>query len=312
MNLLKKPKVVIFGSTGFIGKNMLSLFSSDFNIVVFLRNPITENLDNLYNGVNVHINHVNTENLIRFFQMEKPDYVINLISYVTADRTKQNFNDFFESNVQTVEIILRAIIASKINIKQFIQFGSTEEYGNQIAPFKEDMIPLTNSFYGLSKFTATHLVQMVSKENSIPSIILRPSNLFGKYQSKEKIIPYIISSIKKGKQFHISNLEKIREFYSVIDLIHAVKIIMSSPEPRYGEIFNLGYGNGISLLQLIRLIEKEIGNRANFMIDNKISRINEPKEHYVSIDKFNLFYGVQPFESNLESRLSQFIRSFDY
>lgn len=309
MNSLKKPKLLIFGSTGFIGKNFISFFSNDFDIVVFLRKPISDDFNYLFKSVKVCISELTSENLVRFFQMEKPNFIINLISHVTADRLKQNFSSFFDSNVHTVEIILRSIVASKINISQFIQLGSTEEYGNQIAPFKEDMIPLTNSIYGLSKLAATNLVQMFSRENSIPSIILRPSNLFGKYQSDEKIIPYIISSIKKQKQFQISNLEKLREFYSVIDLLHAVKIVMRYPEKGFGEILNLGYGKGISLLQLINLIENEIGNEANFIVNNKISRVNEPQKHYVSIEKFHLMYGVNPFESNFEKRLSEFIKS---
>jgi nucleoside-diphosphate-sugar epimerase len=312
MNLLKKPKIAIFGSSGFIGKNLLSLLNTTFDIVVYLRNPINENYGQLFKGVNFYINPINTDNLVRFFQLEKPDFIINLISYVSADRNQQNFNEILHSNVQTVDIIFKSLVLSKIRIKNFIQFGSTEEYGNQTAPFKEDMLPITNSLYGLSKSMATNLVQMHSKENHIPSIILRPSNLFGKFQLKEKIIPYIIAAIKKEEKFQVSNLEKLREFYSIIDLIHALKIIMFSPERTYGDIFNIGYGKGITILELIKLIEKETGKKANFSIDTKKSRINEPKEHYVSIEKFKKTYLLTPYESNLESRLSQFIRSFDY
>jgi UDP-glucose 4-epimerase len=312
MNLLEKPKVAIFGSSGFIGKNLLSLLKTTFDIVVYLRNPINENYGQLFKGVNFYINPINTDNLVRFFQLEKPDFIINLISYVSADRNQQNFNEILDSNVQTVDIIFKSLVLSKITIKNFIQFGSTEEYGNQTAPFKEDMLPITNSLYGLSKSMATNLVQMYSKENHIPSIILRPSNLFGKFQLKEKIIPYIIAAIKKEEKFQVSNLEKLREFYSIIDLIHALKIIMFSPERTYGDIFNIGYGKGITILELIKLIEKETGKKANFSIDTKKSRINEPKEHYVSIEKFKKTYLLTPYESNLESRLSQFIRSFDY
>jgi nucleoside-diphosphate-sugar epimerase len=311
MNLFKKPKVAIFGSSGFIGKNLLSLFNTTFDIVVYLRNPINENYGQLFKGVNFYINQINTDNLVRFFQLEKPDFIINLISYVSADRNQQNFYEILDSNVQIVEIILKSLVLSKIIIKNFIQFGSTEEYGNQTAPFKEDMLPITNSLYGLSKTMATNLVQMYSKENNIPSMILRPSNLFGKFQLKEKIIPYIVASIKKEEKFQISNLEKLREFYSIIDLMHTLKIIMFSPERSYGDIFNIGYGKGITILELIKLIEKETGKKANFSIDTKKSRINEPKEHYVSIEKFKKTYLFTPYESNLESRLSQFIRSFD-
>jgi hypothetical protein len=59
------------------------------------------------------------------------------------------------------------------------------------------------------------------------------------------------------------------------------------------------------------MVEKEFGKKANFSVNNKISRINEPREHYVSIQKFENFFQVPPYESNLESRLSQYIRYFD-
>jgi nucleoside-diphosphate-sugar epimerase len=307
MNSLNKKKLAIFGSTGFIGKNIVSQLSNLYDVSVFLRFPLMDYDKIKFKDTKLYINQFNLENLIDFFINEHPDYIINLVSYVSADRNKQSFDHMIQSNFITVELILKAIILSKIKVKQFIHFGSTEEYGNQKAPFKEVMLPVTNSLYGISKLMATNLVQMYSKEYKIPATILRPSNIFGLYQSNEKLLPYIIQAIKRGEKFKVSNLEKTREFYSVIDLVYALKLIMNNKEPGFGEIYNLGYGSGISIINLINLIEQEIGKKAIYLKDSNLERINEPKEYVVSIEKFLLNFQHLPFKENFSYRLNQFI-----
>ena len=129
-------KVIIFGGFGFIGKNLYEFFKDKLNVVL-----IDKYIDEEFLKINTNVKYYKYDfsdlNLLKkILNKENPDYIINLISYVTAERKLGLFPKMIESNLN---IFLKIYEASKElkNLKITLQFGSGEEYGNIQAPFKE-------------------------------------------------------------------------------------------------------------------------------------------------------------------------------
>lgn len=98
-----------------------------------------------------------------------------------------------------MNIFLKIYEASKKleSLKIMLQFGSGEEYGNISALFKEENKEEPSSPYAVAKQITTNTALMLNRNFNYPVCIIRPSNLFGKYQNTSKFIPYILEKLRK-------------------------------------------------------------------------------------------------------------------
>ena len=102
-------------------------------------------------------------------------------------------------------------------MKLFIQFGSSEEYGSISSPFKEENREYPNSPYALVKQLTTNTALMLHRNYGFPTMVVRPGNLFGPGQNKNKFIPYVIDKLRKGEPLNVSPCEQKRDFIYVDD-----------------------------------------------------------------------------------------------
>ena len=175
-------------------------------------NILTEIFFASYPDVETHILDLVREKL----PVEKPtpDYIINLASIVTAERDLSLFDGLISSNLK---ILLNLFERFKKDdgLRLFIQFGSSEEYGSEGSPFKEENREYPNSPYALVKQLTTNTAMMLHRNYGFPAMVVRPGNLFGPGQSRSKFIPYVIDQLKKGEPLNVSPCEQKRDFIYV-------------------------------------------------------------------------------------------------
>ena len=190
-------KIIIFGGCGFIGKNLTKYLKKFYDVIV-----IDKYIDDIFLKENkiefYQYNFENIDQLRKIINKEKPNYIINLISYVTSVRELNLFPKMINSNL---DILLKIYETTKDleTLKLVMQFGSGEEYGNIEAPFTEIMKEEPVSPYAIAKLLTTNTALMLYKNYNFPICIVRPSNLFGKYQTKDKFIPYILEKLKNNE-----------------------------------------------------------------------------------------------------------------
>ena len=227
---------------------------------------------------------------------KEKEYIINLISYVTSVRELGLFPKMLNTNL---DILLKIYEATKEleNLKLIMQFGSGEEYGNIQAPFNEKMKEEPVSPYAIAKLITTNTALMLNKNYNYPICVIRPSNLFGKYQSKDKFIPYIVEKLKNNQEILATYGEQKRDFIHIDDFIKIIKELLEKSNLVKGEVINVGSGISISLKEIILNLKEELNSKSEIRFGAIPYRENEMMNFSLDISKLK---NILKRELNLE------------
>lgn len=276
-------KIIIFGGCGFVGKNLSKYLKKFYDIVV-----IDKYIDKLFLEENkirfYQYDFENIDKLREIINLEKPEYIINLISYVTSIRELGLFPKMLNTNL---DILLKIYEVTKEleNLKLVMQFGSGEEYGNIQAPFKEKMKEEPVSPYAIAKLITTNTALMLNKNYNYPICVIRPSNLFGKYQSKDKFIPYILEKLKNNQEILTTYGEQKRDFIYIDDFIQIIKELLEKSNLAEGKVINVGSGISISLKEIILNLKEKLNSKSEIKFGAIPYRENEMMDFCLDIYK---------------------------
>ena len=146
-------KILITGSQGFIGKNLLEYFH-DHDCYPFTRG----------------------ENLYVTLRKFRPDIVINSAAEIYEP------HKMWEPNVEFTKICLDWLVQNPT--KKMIQLGSSIEYGmlNRAATERDPILPV--DMYSATKGIATLMCQGYTRQFGLDVTVVRPYSIFGKYERK--------------------------------------------------------------------------------------------------------------------------------
>ena len=263
-------KILITGGAGFIGSHLVKHFvekyqeyiivnidsltyASNYEIIKYL-----ESVDN-YSFYKLDI--TDTKLINSLFQKYDFDTVINLAAESHVDNSILKPSIFAETNIlgtiNLLNIAREAWSSSNIKGKLFYQISTDEVYGSlgDKGSFDEEYRYSPRSPYSASKASADHFVKAYSHTFKMPTIISNCSNNFGPNQHKEKLIPKVVSClINKNKIPVYGDGSNIRDWLYVGDHIEAIDTILH--KGKIGESYNIGGGNELSNLNLIKEIIK--------------------------------------------------------
>ncbi len=294
--MIKKEILYIIGGSGFIGKNMVRCYYNSFEIFVFDKYIDNEYFLSYPDVKTIEIDLV--ENKLPETS-ESPDYIINLASVVTAERDLKLFDELISTNLK---ILLNLFYRFQNNkqLKLFVQFGSSEEYGSATSPFEEIIREQPNSPYALVKQLTTNTALMLKQNYIFPITVVRPGNLYGPLQHSSKFIPYVIQKLKNNETLDVTPCEQKRDFIYVDEFLCIIKELLFNFKNTVGEIVNVSSGVSISLKEIIEFCKKQIGSsskinygalpyRENEMMDLKcdIHKLNEITGNKYTINNFD-------------------------
>ncbi len=267
--------ILVTGGAGFIGSHLCERLLSDGARVICL-----DNFDSFYDP-NIKIKNVdgvkkkspelfelvtgdirNPEHLKGIFQENKIDFVVHLAARAGVRPSISDPLLYQDVNIRGTIVLLEACKAH--GIKNFIFASSSSVYGeNQRVPFTEkdlDIQPI--SPYGATKRAGELLCYSYHHLYKMNIACLRIFTAYGPRQRPEMAIHKFTRLIDRGEKIPIYGDGSSRRDYTYIeDLIDGILGVI-----RYHkgfEIYNLGESQTTSLKELIRLIEKAIGKKAN-------------------------------------------------
>ncbi len=260
-------KILITGSTGFIGINLVSFLKNN-NSIVILDASRDIGFDLSHDGW--------TKNLPK----NEIDVVIHLAQSSLYRNFPEGATDIRKVNIDSTAEILEWARINKI--KKFIFASTGSVYENSKGEKKESDTPSPNSFYGVSKLTSELMIQSYSK--FFDTIILRIFGAYGPDQNN-MLIPNMINKIKNSEDIPLASCKGlyINPIY-IDDLVQIIKRFIDKKN-ECCDIFNIGGPEILSLHDIVLRLEKILDIKAN------IEEINaEPAYAVGSISKIKNYF----------------------
>ncbi len=269
-------KILITGGMGFIGSNTVLYFAQNSNNEIVIIDNLSRHKHNIFlfdNMKNVEfweadLRDFNTLDMI--IESVQPEAVIHLAGQTAVTTSMIEPYDDFTTNVIGTVNLLECL--RKYELKPKFLFTSTNKvYGNlptDLATSEKlriDIAPHTP--YGCSKLCADMYVQEYGKTYGFQIGVFRMSCIYGVRQygvEDQGWIAHFVQSALNDKKIKIfGDGHQMRDILYISDLIKAMELFIQSS--RSG-VWNVGGGteNIISLLELIDLLEKELGKKIKY------------------------------------------------
>lgn len=298
-----KESLFLVGGGGFIGKNLVRRLHDKYNITVFDKFIDTPFFAQYPDVETFAIDLV--EDLIPRYDTFRPNYIINLAAIVTAERDMSLFDKMIQVNLKVL-LNLFARFKDDRNLKLLVQFGSSEEYGSEFAPFYESQREIPTSPYALVKQLTVNTAIMLYRNYGFPTMAVRPGNIFGPMQPKNKFIPYVLENLKAGYPIDVTPCEQKRDTLHVDDFIWMLDQLLKHYEDCRGEIINLSSGESIMLKDIIELGRAYLNSSSEVHYGKLPYRANEVMDLRCSVEKFEEITGKK-VQFNIKERLKQYI-----
>ncbi len=310
-------KLVVTGGAGFIGscfiRHILSKYPdySVINLDALTYAGNIQNLDDVKDNPNysfVHGNICDKKLVSKLF--EDADAVVNFAAESHVDRSISGPEIFVQTNVQGTLNLLQA--AKEFKLKRYLQVSTDEVYGSlQKDGYFYETTPLApNSPYSASKAGADLLVRAYFETYKLPVVITRCSNNYGPYQYPEKLIPFFISQLLKGKKVPVyGDGLNVRDWLYVYDHCKAIDLVLH--KGREGEVYNIGGHNEKTNLEITRIILSAMGkdeSSISFVED----RLGHDRRYAIDNTKIHTQLGWSPsltFEEGIKLTIDWYLNN---
>lgn len=273
-------KIIITGSTGFIGKTLLEeLKKEEFEIICFSSKDGDIALKKTWE------------------KLPKANYLIHLAAKTFVPYSWEEPKDFIDTNSTA---ILYAIDYCKKNNCKLIYLSSFV-YGNNQIPIDEESKLLPQNPYALSKLIGEQICSFYRRVDNLDVIILRPFNIFGIGQNKLFLIPNLIHQITNGKEIIVLDTKPKRDYLYIKDLASAIKKALFYSGEFY--IFNIGSGKCYSVEEVISILQNIHQTNLEIISKNRTRRM-ELDETTANINLAKRELGWEPSYS-LKSALEE-------
>lgn len=302
-------KVLVTGGLGFIGSHTVVELLNENNEVIIV--------DNLYNSKIEVLEKLEkiTGKTIKFYQYDlldkekvdeifaenEIDSVIHFAGYKAVGESVREPLMYYSNNLISTLNLLE--VMKKYNVKKIVFSSSATVYGEQESPkYVETMKRgVTASPYGTTKAMIEMMLEdLYASDNSWNITILRYFNPVGAHESgligeepngiPNNLMPYVMK-VAAGKLEQLSIFGNdyptpdgtgVRDYIHVVDLaLGHVKALQNSPAGL--NVYNLGSGKGVSVLELVTTFEKVNDIKVNYKIVER--RPGDLPEYYADPTK---------------------------
>ena len=287
-------RILLTGGTGYIGSHTaVELINAGYEVVI---------IDNLYNSKMTVLERIekisgqrpsfykgdvlNTDFLTSILKKERIDAVIHFAGLKAVGESVEKPLFYYENNVSGTLSLCKAMTEAEVN--NLVFSSSATVYGDPATVPIDESFPTggTTNPYGTSKYMIERILMDWQKSNPQQNVaLLRYFNPVGAHKSgligedpngiPNNLMPYI-TQVAIGKRAELSVFGNdyptkdgtgVRDYIHVVDLAkgHVKAIEKLKSKPGLG-IWNLGTGNGYSVLDVVKAFEKASGKEIKYRI----------------------------------------------
>lgn len=284
---LKNKRILITGSRGFIGQNLIKSLKKEGALVLGLSQSFEDKVT-----LKGNILHFNT--IDEIIREKKIEICIHLAGESLVEKGQTHPRETFQVNVQgTLNVLESARIN---NLEKVIVASTAHVYGKNKLPYYEGYPPKPSRPYETSKACVDLIAQSYADSFGLPVVIPRFVNIYGPGDLNfNRLIPKIMKGIYKEKKLQIWGGEVRRDYLYIDDAISAFLALadLNTTKMDKNRIFNFGSGNVVSVKELIDKIVKESKNEIK-LERIKDERVAEITSQYVSFNKAKRLLGWEP------------------
>lgn len=265
---MKDKKVYIAGHRGMVGS-------------AIWRQLEAKGFNNLLGKTSSELDLKNQKEVFDFFELEKPDFVINAAARVGGILANKDYPyNFIMENMQIQNNLIDASL--KNDVEKFVFLGSSCIYPKLAPqPLKEDYLLTdslepTNEWYAIAKISGVKTCQAIRKQYNKDYVSLMPTNLYGTNDNFDLNTSHVLPAMLR--KFHEAKLNNnapvtlwgtgtpMREFLFVDDMAAAVVFALDNKLPEH--LYNVGTGKDITIKELASTIQKVIGHQGDIIWDS--------------------------------------------
>ena len=285
--------VLVSGGMGYIGSHTtVELLNAGYDVVIaddlsnskeVVKDRIKEITGKDVKFYNVNLTDVNETEKV--FEENNIDSVIHFAAFKAVGESVEKPLEYYYNNLTSALVVLRAM--KKYGCRSFVFSSSATVYGDaKVVPITEDSPLSTTNPYGSTKLMIEDMLRDIAKaEPQLNIAILRYFNPVGAHKSgligedpngiPNNLMPYItkvaIGELKElrvfGNNYPTNDGTGVRDYIHVVDLsvghVKALEKLATNP----GLVtYNLGTGNGYSVLDVVKAFSEASGREIPYEI----------------------------------------------
>lgn len=291
--------IIVTGGAGYIGSHTIIelLQQTDYNVVSIDNfsnsNPDTfERIEKITGKQvkNLNVDICNLEALeLAIGKIKNPIGIIHFAAFKSVPQSVADPLLYYHNNIGSLVNILK--ICQKLNISNFIFSSSCSVYGNveKLPVTEQTPFSPAESPYGQSKQMGEDIVLNYTKSApGFKAVLLRYFNPVGAHPTgfngefprgrPDNLVPYITQTaagiLQKltvfGDNYDTRDGSCIRDYIHVSDIadahVKALNYLIENKQKKASTVFNLGTGNGVSVLEAIHSFEKVTEQKLNYEV----------------------------------------------
>ncbi len=316
--------ILLTGGAGYIGSHTaVELLQKGYEVV------IADNFSNSSPNVLNRIEEITKKNitcyeldvadydmLTKVFEENKIDAVIHFAGLKAVGESVQKPLRYYRNNLDTTLSLLE--VMQKFDVNKIVFSSSATVYGiPEVVPLTEQMKTFCTNPYGWTKLMIEQILQDISvAKPDFSVVLLRYFNPIGAHESgligenpcgiPNNLLPYV-AAVADGRLDHLNVFGNdyptldgtgVRDYIHVVDLAKGhLRAVEYANTHKGTEIFNLGTGNGYSVLEIVKTFEQVNQVKVPYVITER--RPGDIAECYANTDKATNVLGWRA-EKNLE------------
>lgn len=289
---------LVTGGAGFIGSNVVHKLLADGQQVRVL--------DNFFSGRRENLADVAHQIDLVEGDLRKPADVAKAVAGVryilhfgAMPSVIRSVEDPLSANEVNITGTLNLLLAARdAGVERVVFSSSSSVYGDTpVLPKQEDMTPTPLSPYALHKLAGEHYCRMFHKLYGLKTFSLRYFNVFGPRQNPKSdyaaVIPLFINAVLNDRApvLH-GDGGQTRDFTYVDDIVAANLACCRAPESAVGGVYNVAWGNRISIKELALLIAEILGK--NIVPKHEAARAGDVRDSQADSSRAREMLGWEP------------------
>ena len=260
--MMGRPTSLVTGGAGFMGSHVADhLIQMGHNVVVLddLSGGFRENVPSGSTFVEGSV--MDYELINRLFEEHSFDYVYHLAAY--AAEGLSHFIKRFNYNNNLIGSVNLINAAINHDVKCFVFTSSIAVYGAGQTPMSEEMIPVPEDSYGISKLAVEQELRVSHEMFGLDYIVFRPHNVYGERQNigdrYRNVVGIFMNQLLQNEPMTVfGDGTQPRAFTHIQDVAPIIAASVDFPAAR-NELFNVGADVPYTVNELARVVSDAMG-----------------------------------------------------